>query len=107
MSSCTGPAIIAVEYGESVDLELSYQNEDGTAIDLTSSVPSVFSSFPSIIKDAAQFTITDAVNGKARFFLDRNDALQLRRGRNNRFRLQMIFGSQSDDVTPDIYIQVA
>ena len=103
--SCS-PPVISVDYGETVDLEFAYKNEDGTPINLASSVPAIFSAFPEIIKTAGSFTITDAVNGKARFLLDRSHALSLRRGRNNRFRLQMIFGPESDDVTPDIYIQV-
>lgn len=111
--SCCGPTTIGascddqINYGESIDLEFTYKNDDDTPIDLTSTTVSVFSSTPAVIKDAATVTVTDAVNGKVRFFLDRTNALLLRRGRNNRFTLQAIFGSQSDDVTPDIYIQVS
>lgn len=100
------PPIVTVDYGETVDLQFTYLDDAGAAIDLTSATPSIFSSTPDIIKTDATFTITDAANGVARFLLDRTSALSLRKGRNNRFRLQMIFGVDSDDVTPDIYIQV-
>lgn len=95
-----------INYGETIDLQFTYTNEDGTPIDLTSSTASVFSSSPDVIKDNAVVTISDAVNGIVQFILDKDSALLLRKGRNNRFRLQVIFGSQSDDVTPDIYLQV-
>lgn len=110
--SCFGPVVIGdscddqINYGETIDLEFTYTNEDGTPIDLSTSTVSIFSSSPAIIKDAASITITDAPNGEVRFLLGRDDATQLRRGRNNRFRVQMIFGPDSDDVTPDIYLQV-
>lgn len=110
--SCSTPTVIGascddqINYGESIDLTFVYKNEDDTPIDLTSATVSVFSSVPDIIKEEAVVTVSDAVNGEVRFFLDRTSALELRRGRNNRFRLQTIFGSESDDVTPDIYIQV-
>lgn len=104
--TCGGPAIISVEYGETVDLEFTYRDDSGAPVNLSSASPSIFSATPEIIVTSGSFTITDAVNGKARFLLDRSHALSLRRGRNNRFRLQMIFGPESDDVTPDIYIQV-
>lgn len=95
-----------INYGESIDLELDYKDEDGAAIDLTSATVSVFSSQPAIIKSAAEVTVSDAANGKVRFYLDRTSALSLNRGRGNRFAIQTIFGSESDDVTPDIYLQV-
>lgn len=95
-----------INYGETVDLVFTYLDENGTPLDLTTATPSIFSSTPAVIKDAAVLTVTDAAAGKVRLLLQRDDALQLRRGRNNRFRVQMIFGSESDDVTPDIYLQV-
>lgn len=95
-----------INYGETIDLTFTYTNEDGSPMDLSTATPSIFSSTPAVIKDAAVLTVTDAAAGKVRLLLQRDDALQLRRGRNNRFRIQMIFGSESDDVTPDIYIQV-
>lgn len=95
-----------INYGETIDLQFTYTNEDGTPIDLSSSTASVFSSSPDVIRDNAVVTISDAANGVVQFILDKDSALLLRKGRNNRFRLQVIFGSQSDDVTPDIYLQV-
>jgi hypothetical protein len=106
MSCTSSPAVICVNYGESVSITLTYLDDAGDAIDLTSATPAVFSSTPEIIIEEATFTVTDAAAGEARFFLDRTSALSLRMGRNNRFRLQMIFGEESDDVTPDIFIQV-
>lgn len=108
----TSPIVIgdscddAINYGETVDLQFVYTNEDGTPINLSSASVSIFSSSPEIIQSAATISITDAPNGVVRFLLGRDDALGLRRGRDNRFRVQMIFGSESDDVTPDIYLQV-
>jgi hypothetical protein len=110
--SCHDPVIIGatcddqIEYGETIDLSFVYTNDDGSPINLTDATISVFSSSPSIIKEAAEVTITDAANGVARFLLRRDDALGLRRGANNRFRIQAVFGPDSDDMTPDIYIQV-
>lgn len=110
--SCCGPVIIGatcddqINYGETIDLTLTYRNEDGSPIDLSSATPSIFSSSPQSIKDRAVISITDAEGGLVRLFLSREYALNLRRGANNRFRVQMIFGSESDDVTPDIYLQV-
>lgn len=95
-----------INYGETIDLEFTYQNEDGTPTDLSSASVSVFWSNPEVIKDKAVVTITDAPNGVVRFLLSKDDALELRKGRNNRFRLQTIFGADSDDVTPDIYLQI-
>ncbi len=109
--SC-GPAIIGatcddqIDYGETIDLIITYQNEDGTPIDLTSATVDVFSSLPPVIQTAAVITITDAANGKVRFLLHRDFATELKRGANNRFRLRAVFGPDSDDVTPDIYLQV-
>lgn len=111
MSGCSIPVIgdcdAPINYGESIDLTFNYQNEDGTPINLSSATVGVFSSTPPVIKDKAIVTITDALRGEVRFFLGREDALQLRRGRNNRFSIQVVFGAESDDVTPEIYIQVA
>ena len=110
--TCCEPVVLGttcddqINYGETIDLLFTYENEDGSPIDLSTATVQVFSSSPDVIKEKAQITITDAANGKVRFLLDRDDAIHLRRGRNNRFRLQAIFGSQSDDITPDIYIQV-
>lgn len=95
-----------IDYGETIDLTFLYTNDDGTPIDITGATISVFSSSPSVIKDAAEITITDAAGGAARFVLHRDDALGLRRGNNNRFRIQAIFADDSDDMTPDIYLQV-
>lgn len=95
-----------INYGETVELLLTYTDENGAAIDLTTATVGVFSSSPSVIQSAAEITVTDGPNGKVRFLLHRDDALSLRKGRNNRFRLQAIFGPDSDDVTPDIYLQV-
>lgn len=95
-----------INYGETIDLVFTYADEHGNPLDLSSATPSIFSSSPSIIQAVAALSITDAAAGKMRFLLNRTDALELRRGRNNRFRVQMIFGADSDDVTPDIYLQV-
>lgn len=111
--SCCGPVVIGascddqIDYGETIDLIFTYQNEDGTPIDLSSTVVDVFSSNPSIIQAAAVVTVSDAVNGKVRFLLHADDALQLKRSANNRFRLRAVFGPDSDDVTPDIFLQVS
>ena len=109
--SCNPPVIGAtcddqINYGETIDLQFTYSDEDKNPVDLSAATVQVFSSAPDIIKDAARVEITDAPNGKVRFLLHREDALSLRQGRNNRFQLQAIFGDDSDDVTPDIYIQV-
>lgn len=112
-TTCGGPVVIGascddqINYGESIDLEFAYKNEDGTPMDLSSATVSVFSSSPSVIKDSASVTVSDAANGKVRFYLGRTHAIDLRKGRNNRFALQVVFGPESDDVTPDIYLQVA
>lgn len=104
--ACCEPAVIPVSYGESIDLQFTYLDENGVPLNLSSAVPHIYSSSPAAIKEDATFTVVDAVHGKARFFLGRDAAAALRRGRNNRFRLQMIFGPESDDITPDIYLQV-
>lgn len=95
-----------INFGETVDIIFTYTDENGAAIDLTSATASIFSSTPSVIQEEAEVTVSDAVNGKVRVLLRRADAVNLRKGLNNRFRLQVIFGSDSDDVTPDIWIQV-
>lgn len=95
-----------INYGETIDVLFTYTNENGTPIDLSSSTAEVFSSSPAIIKDAGQISISDAPNGVVRFILHRDDAISLRRGISNRFRVRVIFGPDSDDVTPDIYLQV-
>lgn len=95
-----------INYGETIDITFTYTDENGSPIDLTSAVPSIFSSTPDVIKNHASVTVSDAVNGKIRFLLLRDYAIDLRKGRGNRFRLQVIFGSESDDVTPDIWLQI-
>jgi len=110
--TCSGPIVIGstpddqINYGETVDIELTYTDERGVPTDLSSAVALVFSSTPIIIQTAAELTVTDAAAGKLRFLLHREHALALRRGNNNRFRIQVIFGPDSDDVTPDIILQV-
>lgn len=110
--SCCGPAVIGatcddqINYGETINLSLVYTDDAGNPIDLSSASVAVYSSRPDIIKNAGILTITDAQNGEVSFLLERDAAVQLRRGLNNRFRIQAIFGPQSDDITPDIYIQV-
>lgn len=110
--SCCGPAVIGgtcddqINYGETIDLSISYANENGTPIDLTTALVEVFSSVPELIKEKARISIADAAAGKVRFYLSAADAMGLRRGMGNRFALRATFGSQSDDVTPDIYLQV-
>ncbi len=111
--SCCGPVIIGatcddqIDYGETIDLIFNYKNEDGTPIDLSSATVEVFSSSPSIIQAEAVITITDGLNGVVRFLLRGDDALQLKRNGTNRFRLKAVFGPDSDDVTPDIFLQVS
>ncbi|GHA15071.1 hypothetical protein GCM10007989_07280 [Devosia pacifica] len=95
-----------INYGETVDLLFTYTDENGDPVDLSSATPAIFSSSPDVIKADTEITVADAAAGKVRFLLDRTSALSLRKGRNNRFRLQVIFGADSDDVTPDIYLQV-
>ena len=95
-----------INYGETIDLLFTYTDENGDPVDLSSATVQVFSSSPSVIMDEATVTVTEAVNGKYRLVLNRDQALNLRRGRNNKFRMQVIFGTDSDDVTPDIYLQV-
>lgn len=110
--SCCEPLVIGatcddqINYGETIDLVFTYTNDDGSPIDLTTATALVFSSTPEAIRDRASVTISDPEAGKVRFLLSRDDARELRRGRNNRFRLQVVFGADSDDVTPDIYLQV-
>lgn len=112
MGCCDGPVVIGetcddqINYGETIDLELVYKDENGAPINVSTAVPSIFSSAPDVIQKHASLTITDGPNGKVRFLLDRTHALELRKGRQNRFRIQMIFGADSDDVTPDIWLQV-
>ena len=109
--SC-GPLVIGagcddqIDYGETIDLAITYQNEDGTPIDLSDATVEVASSDPEIIRAAALVTVEDAASGQVRFLLRRDDAAQLRRGPRNSFRLRAIFGPDSDDVTPEIYLQV-
>ncbi|MGU3493370.1 hypothetical protein ACLBXM_04940 [Xanthobacteraceae bacterium A53D] len=107
-----GPLIIGagcgdqIDHGETIDLALTYQNEDGTPIDLTDAQVEVLSSDPDIIRTAAVVTVEDAAAGLVRVLLRRDDAAQLRLGPRNSFRMRAIFGPDSDDVTPDIYLQV-
>lgn len=106
------PAVIGatcddqINYGETIDLQFTYTDDNGDPVDLSTATVQVFSSTPSVIKDEATVTVTDAANGVVRLLLDRDSALSLRRGRNNKFRMQAIFSADSDDVTPDIYLQV-
>lgn len=95
-----------VNYGETIDITFTYKDQNGDPIDLTTSVPSIFSSYPSVIKDHSQLSVIDPSNGKIRMLLLRDHAKELKKGTANRFRLQVIFGSESDDVTPDIWIHV-
>lgn len=110
--SCSTPTVIGetcddqINYGETIDLLFTYEDENGTAIDLTSATATVESSTPDVIKEEAVLTVTDAANGKLRFLLHRDYAGDLRRGRNNFFRIKVVFGDDSDDITPDIYLQV-
>ena len=110
--SC-GPLIIGsgcddqIDWGETIDLTLQYQNEDGTPIDLSGATVRVYSSDPAIIKESAVVTIEDAAAGQVRLLLGRDHATGLMRGPRNRFRLQAIFGPDSDDMTPDIILQVS
>lgn len=95
-----------INFGESVDLNFEYKDENGDPMDLTSASVSVYSSTPDIIQEAAVLTITDAANGVVNFLLHRDYADQLRKGRNNFFRIQVVFADDSDDITPEIYLQV-
>jgi hypothetical protein len=109
--SCSTPVIGAtpedeINYGESIELILTYKDAEGAPIDLTTATASVFESAPPVIKAEAVVSILDAEAGQIRLFLDRTNALSLRKGKNNWFRLQVIFGAESDDVTPQIYFQV-
>lgn len=105
------PAVIGstvedqVNYGETIDLTITYKDQGGL-IDLSQAVVTVSASVPPVIKLQAEITVVDAVNGKVRLLLHRDDALKLRRGRNNWFCLKAVFGTESDDVTPEIYIEV-
>lgn len=110
--TCCGPPVIGatcddqITYGETIDLHITYTNEDGSPIDLTSASVEVFSSVPPVIREQASVSIVDAPAGRVRFVIDRDAALSLRRGPANRFRLRAIFGPESDDITPDIILQV-
>lgn len=110
--SCGSPIIIGdgcntqINYGESIELFLEYRNEDDTPIDLSTSSVSVYSSSPSAIKDLGTVEIVDAEAGSVRFFLSAEDSLNLRKGINNRFKIETVFGDLSTDITPEIYLKV-
>lgn len=109
--SC-GPIVIGdtpetqINYGETIDLVLTYKDQAGP-MDLTGSTVSIISSAPTSIKADAVVSVLDAEAGKVRLLLHRDDSKKLRMGRNNWFRLQAIFGENSDDITPEIYLQVS
>lgn len=113
MGGCHEPVVLGatcddqINYGETIDLQFTYLDANGEPVDLSTASVSIFSSSPSVIKDEMTITLTDAPNGKVRLLLDRDSALSLRKGRGNKFRVQAIFGPDSDDVTPEIYIQVS
>jgi len=110
--SCGDPIIIGdgcgaqINYGEAIELLFEYRNDDDTPIDLSTSSVSVYSSSPSAIKDSGAVDIVDAASGAVRFFLSAGAALNLRKGINNRFRIEVVFGDLSTDITPEIYIKV-
>lgn len=112
MSQC-GPVVVGatcddqINYGETIDLLFTYQDSNGQPIDLSTSTAEVLSSNPDIIKNSATVTIESASLGQVRFLLNRDVAMGLRRGRNNSFRLRVIFGENEDDVTPEIFVQVS
>lgn len=92
--------------GEALDITFQYLNEDGSPIDLSTSTVVVASSSPAILKDAGQVSILDAAAGTVRLFLGAPDAGKLRPGTGNRFRLCAAFGSQGNDLSPEIFLQV-
>lgn len=100
------PYVFEFEHGETIDLTFTYENEDGTPIDLSSATVAVFSASSDVFKDNATVTATDAANGVVQFLLDRTSALDLKKGRMYQVRIQAIFGPDSDDVTPDINIRI-
>jgi len=112
MSQC-GPVVVGatcddqINYGETIDLLFTYQDSNGQPIDLSTATAEVFSSNPDVIKNSASITIDSPALGQVRFLLSRDAAASLRIGRNNSFRLRVIFSAESDDVTPDIYLQVS
>ena len=95
-----------VRLGEALDLRFFYKNEDGSPINLTSSEVVVSSSSPGEIKDRAEVSIIDGPAGAVRVFLSAEDTLYLRLGPGNRFRLLATFGTGSNDLSPEIYVQV-
>lgn len=94
-----------INFGESIELILTYEDEAGPT-NLTGATASIFASNPPVLKEECSVSVHDAAAGKIRMFLHRDHADKLRRGPNNWFRLQVIFSAESDDVTPEIFIQV-
>ncbi len=96
-----------INYGETIVRMLRYRNPDGTVMDLSSATFAVMESVPSIIGTAAILSRkTDADGDYVEFRMERDDALLLKKGRLNKFRLYASFGPLTDDATPLIEILV-
>lgn len=97
---------IHTTYGSCISLDWTFKDSLGEAEDLSGCTFEVIDAHPSSLAEDFEITAVDLENGKIELFLGHDDALKLRMGRTNKFRLSRIFPDGCRDNTPEIWIDV-
>lgn len=93
---------IEINRGECLRVQLAWQDEDGTPIDLTNAVLEITESSVPV---APEFTVLDALAGEAELHIADTDAFRL--GRVDWIRIGMTpDGGTCPDTTPPIWIRI-
>lgn len=94
-----------INKGETIRLNLTFTDANGTAINLSSATITISEASHATLTSDATVTITDAAAGEVEFYLaDADNDLPV--GRLSWFRLRTVFGSSSIDVTDQIWIEI-
>jgi hypothetical protein len=95
-----------VNPGESMRYRLTYKDDTDQPIELTGATVTVFKSNDPMLLENATVSVTNATLGIVDFEISGEFTVCWTPGLHRWFRVKMIYPSGSNDVTPQIWIQV-
>jgi len=96
---------ILTTYGSCLDIDFDFFDADGEPQDISGDDFGILSASSAAFRQA-EFTKTDAANGKLHMFLSAENARQLGMGNVSWFRLRRTLPDGCEDNTPPIWINV-
>lgn len=97
---------VVINKGESVHLNLTYNNSDGTPIDLTGATLLIPEALPAELLGGTVVVQGDPLNGNALLFIPASLSASMGAGKVNWIRISMETPEDVKDVSPKIWIDV-